>query len=301
MVKRIAVIVFAIVLAFLVIGCSKKPQKAELPATEKTMETASTTDAEAATETAATQSSPNHVPAALPAQTENESLGTPETISDTGSWDHPMKKVLEGFGFAIVKVELYKEKSYPVITVDSVEIGYNKDTHDQYIAFLNEAARANGYWDYAIFNRTMAQKFEVVCDRSGKSLKSITVNGKAVDVTQRKKSASKNTEVSEDQVTGYLMEQVPEIAQFNSQVEDYNKTNGSSGKPIMRIDSVPDSNGITPYERDFYAVYIGESMDSHTNRWATFLVRKDLKEILADDPATGQYITLQQWREQKNP
>lgn len=283
--KRVLGILLAMTLVFSLNACGKPPQQAEPPSQDNVPATATATGGETPEQTISAD------------QVADPSLGTPEVISDISNWKHPIRKVLEGFGFTIVKVELYKDKTYPVITVDSVEIGYSQDTHGEYIALLKEAARANGYWDYGLTNRTMDQKFQVVCDLEGKSVKNILLNGKSLDMSLTAENSTEVNKPSEEQVIGYLMEQVPEIAQFNKQVEEYNKMNNTSGKPIVRIDSTPDAKGITPYEKDFYAVYIGESTDSHTNRWGTFLVRKDLKEILADDPATGQYITLQQWRE----
>lgn len=48
-------------------------------------------------------------------------------------------------------------------------------------------------------------------------------------------------------------------------------------------------------------VYVGENHDDHTVRWNTFLVGKNLSEILVDDPLTGNYISLHEWRNKNKP
>ncbi len=285
--KRALAILLAITMVFSLNGCGNPPSESEAPGSEEIR----------TSETEVPKTSPDPAQNSSEENGEQNPRGVPLVVSNIAGWNHPIKNVLEGFGFFIVMIELYQERTYPVITVDSVEIGYNEATHGEYVAFLTEAARINGYWDYAVYNRTMGQRFEVTCNQENKRVTGITVNGIAVDMNVPAKSDEKDLHPADALVMEYLMEQVPEIVEFNSRVQEYNQSNKTSGKPIMRIDSTPDSNGVTPYEKDYYAVYIGESLDNHTNRWATFLVRKDLKEILADDPLTGQYITLPLWRE----
>ena len=109
---------------------------------------------------------------------------------------------------------------------------------------------------------------------------------------------SSEQDVTEETAIRYLLAQVPEIAAYHKMVEDYSIANNTPGnKPILRVDSAPNPSSSDTYEKNYYFIYVGETTDDHTNRWATFLVRQDLQEILVDDPITGQYIGLDGWRE----
>lgn len=111
------------------------------------------------------------------------------------------------------------------------------------------------------------------------------------------KTSGNSCTASEADAIQYLMAQVPEIAAFNKMVVDYSKANNAPGnKPILRIDGKPNPSSVDVYEKNFFFIYIGEITEDHTNRWATFLVRQDMQEILVDDPVTGQYIGLDAWR-----
>ena len=51
----------------------------------------------------------------------------------------------------------------------------------------------------------------------------------------------------------------------------------------------------------YWAVDFYEDQPTHVHRWQTFFVRLDGKEILVDDPITGDYMDLQKWREKEKP
>jgi len=105
----------------------------------------------------------------------------------------------------------------------------------------------------------------------------------------------------EEDVLDILTTQVPEIKTFSDNIDRYNKDNpGTHSELIMRIDAKPDPASSDPNLKKFYEVYVGESMQDHTNRMATFLVREDLKEIRVEDPVTGEYISLREWQKKNS-
>jgi hypothetical protein len=104
------------------------------------------------------------------------------------------------------------------------------------------------------------------------------------------------TEKMEDQVIGYLGKSVPEIEMFRQEIEKESK---GQVRLIMRFDGVPDKNSNDEYH-DYYCVYVGEEHSDHTVRWNTFYVKSDLTKILVEDVISGDNVSLEKWRKNKN-
>jgi len=100
------------------------------------------------------------------------------------------------------------------------------------------------------------------------------------------------------QAVDYLLAEVGEIAEFGQMIEDNNRENGTDNKLIIYINGEPDPLSSDSYRAFYYDIYVGEDLGSHTSRYATFLVQQDLQEILVDDPISGEYISLADWRNQ---
>lgn len=100
-------------------------------------------------------------------------------------------------------------------------------------------------------------------------------------------------------ILDYLTAEVPEISEMVRQNRE--------AKPVMQIDSAPDPAATNRFDRDFFHVYVGfniqykkgDSADltGHRSRWATFLVHRNLEEILWVNNARGNtYVPLADWR-----
>ncbi len=223
-------------------------------------------------------------------------IDKPFTITDIAAWKHPIKKVLEDSGITITKMELYKDKTYPVIYFES-EWGLNADTRSEYISMLYAAAKANGYWSFELNNHNMDRIIEVICNPEHNGIKKIRVNGEDLIDAAEGEPEGENQLASEDEAIQYLLNQVQEIKEYQKLVTDAALDSGTPGnKPIIRVDAAPDPNAAELFAQNFYEIYVGETTDTHTNRFATFYVRKDLQEILADNPETGDTVSLEKWR-----
>jgi hypothetical protein len=51
----------------------------------------------------------------------------------------------------------------------------------------------------------------------------------------------------------------------------------------------------------YWSVEYLEDQPDHMHRWQTFLIRLDGKEILVDDPVSGDYVSLAEWRATQKP
>jgi hypothetical protein len=79
-------------------------------------------------------------------------------ITEIKNWDHPTKNVFKSYGFIVNKVELLKNKTYPVFYV------IHNDSQSIYdFKLLREITEKNGYWDYKIVDGK--GYIEVFCDR----------------------------------------------------------------------------------------------------------------------------------------
>ena len=82
--------------------------------------------------------------------------------------------------------------------------------------------------------------------------------------------------------------------------------NAKGNRLVMSLESIPDPEAKSRFERDFYHVYVGFNIDDgggqgHRSRWATFLLNKDFHEILWANYVRGDtYIPLDDWRKYVN-
>ena len=96
----------------------------------------------------------------------------------------------------------------------------------------------------------------------------------------------------------YLLAQVPEIEEFRQMIQSFNADNNTANALVIYLNGEPDPTSSDIYRNHYYDIYVGEDLGSHTSRYATFLVSQDLQEILVEDPASGDYLSLEDWRRQ---
>ena len=112
-------------------------------------------------------------------------------------------------------------------------------------------------------------------------------------VAPPKKPEAIPTELTVDNAVALILE-LPEIKAWSNYIDQ--KSRGKVHAALLTPAKEPqDIDGKRYWPVDFF-----ESQDTHMHRWESFWVRIDGKEILVDDLADGP-ISLQEWRDQKNP
>lgn len=101
----------------------------------------------------------------------------------------------------------------------------------------------------------------------------------------------------EEQVLVYLEKTVPEVKDFARNIDSYNKDSNSQCQLVMRIDAIPDPQAADALTRDFYYIYVGSDMGTHTSRWNSFYVKKDFSTVLVENLTGGSPLTVEQWRQ----
>jgi len=96
----------------------------------------------------------------------------------------------------------------------------------------------------------------------------------------------------EKAVISYLIKAIPEL-------QDVVSTHKNTDL-IFYAQGFPNPAEHDRYYRDYYSVYIGFHVMEHRTRMATFLVGKKLDEVLWDNPATGKFVSVEEWRKSKN-
>ncbi|MCX7709860.1 MAG: hypothetical protein N2484_08405 [Clostridia bacterium] len=95
---------------------------------------------------------------------------------DINTWSHPTKEVLQKSQVKIVKVELLKDKTYPVFYVE-LPREITQENQEYFNHLTDELSKANGYWDYQIQDIKRSLIIDVKCDKEAKRIESITING----------------------------------------------------------------------------------------------------------------------------
>lgn len=117
------------------------------------------------------------------------------------------------------------------------------------------------------------------------------------EASKGKDEVSSQDQLDQDErVLMYLEQTVPEVREFRQNIESYNQGSNTKYHFIMRIDTVPDPQSAETLTRDFYYIYVGSDMGTHTSRWNSFYVKKDLSEILVENLAGGRPQTVEEWR-----
>lgn len=222
---------------------------------------------------------------------------TAVVISDIASWKHPVKDVLVKKNIKILKVELLRNKTYPIFYLEIAPVyEFNSQFAKYFDILLNEIAKANGYWDFRVVDVKKGLKFEVECDKKNKLINDIIANGKRgllKEMIDYNEMVVKNFMLAMD----FLEKNVPEIAEFRERIR---KASNGEVKVIMRLDGVPDKYSNDEYH-EYYCIYVGEDHPDHTVRWNTFYVNLDQSKILVDDLFSGNIISVEQWRKTHNP
>jgi hypothetical protein len=74
-------------------------------------------------------------------------------ITNIAHWDHPVKKVFKQYQFEVVRVELRRNRTYPIFFMrgsgmpGAPELAHNDKVNRLY---LNQVASANGWWPFSI-------------------------------------------------------------------------------------------------------------------------------------------------------
>ncbi|MGE5391610.1 MAG: lipoprotein [Deltaproteobacteria bacterium] len=101
----------------------------------------------------------------------------------------------------------------------------------------------------------------------------------------------------EERILIYLEKAVPEVREFRENVESYNQSGNAGCGLIIRIDAAPDPQSSDTLTRDYYCIYVGSDLGTHTSRWNSFYVKKDLTEVLVENLTGGSPMTVGQWRQ----
>lgn len=88
--------------------------------------------------------------------------------------------------------------------------------------------------------------------------------------------------------------QLPEVRAWAESVEKQSKGKAHGASKIDDDPEVVDG-------KRYWSVTCFVDHPDHINRWHTFLIRLDGKEILADSPASGDFTTLELWRLREKP
>lgn len=87
-----------------------------------------------------------------------------KVITDIAKWDHPTKAVFKKYEYNLTKIEFTQNNTYPIfyINIDDYDRVFHNDS------FLEELAKNNGYWDFAI--EIGNKSLEVICNKKLKKI-----------------------------------------------------------------------------------------------------------------------------------
>jgi hypothetical protein len=92
-----------------------------------------------------------------------------KVITDINAWNHPVKKVFQKHEVVLKKVELHN-RTYPVFFV---ELPYDpKFRHNDrfFQPLYYETLKANGFWDYALVDRSSEVKINIRWNKKTKTM-----------------------------------------------------------------------------------------------------------------------------------
>ncbi|MFZ3064548.1 MAG: hypothetical protein WA277_04595 [Nitrospirota bacterium] len=96
-----------------------------------------------------------------------------------------------------------------------------------------------------------------------------------------------------DELINYLYKEVPELNKLANEIEKKSK---GAVRLIIYVAGEPNKNSQNRYDREYYAMYVGENHKTHNVNIYWLLIHKDTKEILFHDIAEEEYIPLKVWR-----
>ena len=91
-------------------------------------------------------------------------------ITDTTAWNHPVKNVFKTHAVTLKKVELLREGTYPVFTVDLPYDPTVAATNSFFHPLYFELLKANGWWDFALVSELDGIRIEVGWDKAKKTI-----------------------------------------------------------------------------------------------------------------------------------
>lgn len=97
----------------------------------------------------------------------------PLVITDIDDWDHSVKSVFADESVSLLRVELYKNKTYSVFYV-SLPYRPARNEWWSYRRLAKCVAFANDYWNYTLVDEQLDFRIEVACDRAAEMVTRIT-------------------------------------------------------------------------------------------------------------------------------
>jgi hypothetical protein len=107
-------------------------------------------------------------------------------------------------------------------------------------------------------------------------------------------SSEPSTAITADEAVAIVSE-LPEAKAWSKYLND------STGGKVQAAMTVEPEHPETIEGKQYWSVNYYENQPTHFHRWQTFMVRLDGKEILVDDVTTGEYRSLEEWREKEKP
>ena len=87
-------------------------------------------------------------------------------ITDIAAWKHPIKEVLAKNKVQLSKVELAKNRQYPILYVTFPYDPQSSQTTDYFNQLYTEILAANGWWSYALHDEQDQIQIEINWDKS---------------------------------------------------------------------------------------------------------------------------------------
>jgi hypothetical protein len=95
--------------------------------------------------------------------------GDVTVIENIKEWQHPVKDIFSKYKVVLYKVELY-EKTYPIFFVKFPYDPWFGHNDNYFKPLYYETLKANGFWNYALIDRSSHCKIDVKWDKKSKTL-----------------------------------------------------------------------------------------------------------------------------------
>lgn len=91
-------------------------------------------------------------------------------ITDIHKWRHPVKTIFKKYQVKLYKLELYRNKTYPVFYVRLPYDPHFAHNDRFFTPFYHETLKANGFWDYALVDQQANVKIAIGWDKRTKTM-----------------------------------------------------------------------------------------------------------------------------------
>lgn len=92
------------------------------------------------------------------------------TIRDIAAWQHPVKDVLKKYQVQIHKVELHRNRTYPIFYVTFPFDPGLAHNNSYFKPLYYETLRANGFWDYSFVEEGSRCTIHISWDKKTKTM-----------------------------------------------------------------------------------------------------------------------------------